>query len=104
MDLADPMLNKSSKIVLILGNDYGHLINLERLKNNICGEANGTTSTLGGCYVGLSRGKSVNHSQTLLWQMILLIYGLYSKGFRKEQEISLEHKMSAEHEFCVGDA
>lgn len=37
LELADPNFNKSAQIDIILGNDSERYINLEGIKNNICG-------------------------------------------------------------------
>lgn len=100
IDLADSTFNQSSQIDLILGNDSERFINLDGIKNNICGLASAYNTIFGWVLSGPVNSKPVNALPTSVVPSENSILNDILRKFWQQEEIPSTKHLSKEDQYC----
>ncbi|XP_065356147.1 uncharacterized protein LOC135950538 [Calliphora vicina] len=100
LDLADPTINKSSQIDLILGNNYEYSINIEGIKKNVCGQTSAYNTVFGWVLSGPIKTQTIQTFTTEVTPCENADLNNILKKFWEQEEIPTSHPKTVEHDIC----
>lgn len=100
MDLADPNINKSAPIDLILGNDYEHFINIEGIKKKLCGSTSAYNTVFGWVLNGPVKADVIHSFTTNVISSDDSQISDTLRTFWEQEEIPTSNPVSEEDELC----